>query len=74
MAKDSDPLADAFGTKETGGLFSGPLPFALRLLSLKSKRMRRVAAGSALLGSLLTRLAWVEAGKKSAKEPRAALR
>jgi hypothetical protein len=23
MAKDSDPLADAFGTKETGGLFSG---------------------------------------------------
>ena len=25
MAKDSDPLADAFGTKETGGLFSGPL-------------------------------------------------
>ena len=25
MAKDSDPLADAFGTKETGGLFSGLL-------------------------------------------------
>ncbi|AWM01352.1 hypothetical protein [Bradyrhizobium amphicarpaeae] len=23
MAKDTDPLADAFGTKETGGLFSG---------------------------------------------------
>src|SRR4051794_41833476 len=23
MAKDSDPLADAFGAKETGGLFSG---------------------------------------------------
>ncbi|MGY4370825.1 hypothetical protein ACVW1A_006890 [Bradyrhizobium sp. LB1.3] len=23
MAKDSDPLAEAFGTKETGGLFSG---------------------------------------------------
>ncbi|PIS99589.1 hypothetical protein TSA1_01540 [Bradyrhizobium nitroreducens] len=25
MAKDSDPLADAFGAKETGGLFSGLL-------------------------------------------------
>ena len=25
MAKDSDPLADAFGTKKTGGLFSGLL-------------------------------------------------
>lgn len=25
MAKDSDPLADAFGTNETGGLFSGLL-------------------------------------------------
>ncbi|WP_256806628.1 hypothetical protein [Bradyrhizobium sp. Bra64] len=25
MAKDSDPLADAFGTKQTGGLFSGLL-------------------------------------------------
>ncbi len=25
MARDSDPLADAFGTKETGGLFSGLL-------------------------------------------------
>lgn len=25
MAKDSDRLADAFGTKETGGLFSGLL-------------------------------------------------
>jgi hypothetical protein len=57
-------------TTRTGGLFSGPLPFVLRLLSLKSKRMRRVAAGSALLGSLLTRLAWVEAGKASARASR----
>jgi formate-dependent nitrite reductase membrane component NrfD len=61
-------------TLRAGGLFSGPLPALLRLASLKSKRLRRVAAGSALLGSLLTRLAWVEAGKASAKEPRAALR
>ncbi|WP_448031879.1 hypothetical protein [Bradyrhizobium liaoningense] len=36
MAKDSDPLADAFGTKETGGLFSGLLaeesPFDRRMM------------------------------------------
>jgi len=51
-------------------VFSGIIPAALRLLSLKSTRMRRVAAGSALLGSLLTRIAWVEAGKKSARESR----
>jgi formate-dependent nitrite reductase membrane component NrfD len=51
-------------------IFSGPLPALLRLASLKSKRLRRVAAGSALLGSLLTRLAWVEAGKASARESR----
>ncbi|MEK6373482.1 MAG: NrfD/PsrC family molybdoenzyme membrane anchor subunit [Acidobacteriota bacterium] len=54
-------------------LFSGPLPALLRLASIKSKRLRRVAAGSALLGSLLTRLAWVEAGKASARDPRPAL-
>jgi formate-dependent nitrite reductase membrane component NrfD len=57
-------------TTRAGGLFSGPIPFVLRLASLKSKRLRRVAAGSALLGSLLTRLAWVEAGKASARASR----
>ena len=51
-------------------VLSGLVPAALRLLSLKSKRMRRVAAGSALFGSLLTRLAWVEAGKASARQSR----
>ena len=51
-------------------IFSGVVPAALRLLSLKSKRFRRVAAGSALFGSLLTRLAWVEAGKTSARASR----
>ncbi len=54
-------------------IFSGVLPAVLRVASIKSKRARRVAAGSALLGSLLTRLSWIEAGKASAKEPRAAL-
>lgn len=51
-------------------IFSGLVPAALRIAGLKSKRMRRVAAGSALLGSLLTRMAWVEAGKASARESR----
>lgn len=55
-------------------LFSGIVPAVLRAASIKSKRLRRVAAGAALLGSLLTRLAWVEAGKASAKDPRQALK
>ena len=63
-------------TKRIGAaeLFSGLIPAVLRIGGLKSKRLRRVAAGAALLGSLLTRLAWVEAGKASAKNPRTALR
>ena len=43
--------------------FSGPIPLALRLLGA-----RKGAAASTLLGSLLTRFAWVEAGKASAKQ------
>jgi len=38
----------------------------LRLLGTRSKRARSAAAASALLGSLITRIAWVEAGKASA--------
>lgn len=52
-----------------GGVLSGPLPLALRLL-----RKRRAAAVSTLLGSLITRFAWVAAGKVSAADPRLALR
>lgn len=51
-------------------IFSGLVPTSLRLLGLRSKRFRRAAAASALLGSLLTRLAWVEAGKESARKSR----
>ena len=50
-----------------GGVLSGPLPLALRLLGGRSIRARRLAAVSSLAGSLLTRLAWVEAGKVSAR-------
>ncbi|MBO0912227.1 MAG: polysulfide reductase NrfD, partial [Acidobacteria bacterium] len=49
-----------------GGLLSGPIPAALRLMGLlsRSRRMRgfeRRAAISAVAGSLLTRIAWMYA-------------
>ena len=59
------------------GLLSGPLPLALRLLAgsgkPRSKNLRRLAAGSAIAGSLLTRIAWIEAGKASQKDSAAVL-
>lgn len=71
-ATESEPLRrGATGiTTRLGGLFSGPLPLVLRLLGIRSKRARRAAAAAALLGSLVTRIAWIEAGKVSARDPR----
>jgi len=43
------------------GALSGPVPFFLRLFG-----KRKAAAAATLLGSLMTRVAWVEAGKASA--------
>jgi hypothetical protein len=73
---DSEPLRRGVTgrTIRIGGFFSGPLPLALRLLGIRSKRARRAAAASALLGSLITRVAWIEAGKASAADPRPLLR
>jgi hypothetical protein len=73
---DSDPLRHGVTgtTIRIGGFFSGPLPLVLRLLGIRSKRARRAAAASALLGSLITRVAWIEAGKASAADPRPLLR
>lgn len=55
------------------GMLSGPIPLALRLLARGNKRrsqkLRRAAAISSLVGSLLTRWAWVRAGKVSADDP-----
>jgi hypothetical protein len=45
------------------GALAGPIPLVLRLLGA-----RKGAAVSTLLGSLLTRFAWVEAGKVSARD------
>lgn len=44
------------------GALSGPVPFVLRLFG-----KRKAAAAATLAGSLLTRFAWVEGGKASAK-------
>ncbi len=62
----------------TGGLLSGPLPLVLRLASIMtgsrhSKKLRRMAAASAIAGSLLTRIGWVHAGHVSARDWRAPL-
>ena len=51
-----------------GAVLSGPVPLALRILGFGSKRARQAAAVSSLLGSLVTRFAWVEAGKRSARD------
>jgi phage shock protein PspC (stress-responsive transcriptional regulator) len=61
-----------------GGLLAGPIPLALRLLSMtggkaRSKKFRRWAAMSAIAGSLLTRIGWIYAGHASAKDWRAPL-
>jgi hypothetical protein len=73
---DSEPLRHGVTgtTIRIGGFFSGPLPLVLRLIGIRSKRARSAAAASALLGSLITRVAWIEAGKASAADPRPLLR
>jgi hypothetical protein len=62
-----------------GGVLSGPVPLALRLAAefagpVSSRKMRRVAAASSLVGSLLTRFGWVKAGTASAKDWRLPLK
>ena len=49
-----------------GGVLSGPLPLLLRATS-KRPGWRRAAGAMALVGSLLTRLGWIAAGRESAK-------
>jgi Polysulphide reductase, NrfD len=47
---------------KAAGALSGPVPFVLRLIG-----KRKAAAAATLLGSLLTRFAWVEAGRASVR-------
>jgi formate-dependent nitrite reductase membrane component NrfD len=60
-----------------GGVLSGPIPLALRTISLFSKRspaakLRKYAAVSSMVGSAITRAAWIHAGHTSARESRPA--
>lgn len=70
--RESAPLRHPLTT--LGAVLSGPIPLVMRLFGGKSKKARRVAAAATLAGSLITRFAWVEAGKKSAKDVGVALR
>ena len=54
----------------SGAMLTGPVPLALRLLGRRSPAMSRAAAVSAIAGSLLTRVAWIAAGRASAEDPR----
>lgn len=56
-----------------GGFLSGPLPLILRLMSFgadpgRKRKLRKIAAASAVAGSLATRFAWTRAGSASAKD------
>ncbi len=58
-----------------GGVLSGPMPTALRVLAAfsgrdRSRALRRLASVSSIAGSLITRIAWVQAGHASAKNYR----
>jgi len=70
-----DPLKH--GTSGTitriGGVLSGPIPTALSILSAfagnaRGTSLRRWAGASSVLGSLLTRFAWIQAGRASAQD------
>jgi len=63
----------------TGGALAGPVSALLRIASLfgsrdRSQSLRRGAAWSAVAGSLLTRIAWIQAGHVSARDWRLPLR
>jgi hypothetical protein len=52
-----------------GGLLSGPVTLMLRTFAGRRRRMRTLAAWSAIAGSLLTRIGWVAAGYASSRRP-----
>ncbi|HEY0876628.1 MAG TPA: NrfD/PsrC family molybdoenzyme membrane anchor subunit [Vicinamibacterales bacterium] len=67
----NDPLRHGRSGRlmRAAGLLSGPIPLALRILGRRSRVLTFAAAASAVAGSLLTRLAWIEAGGTSAQDP-----
>ncbi len=57
----------------TGGALAGPIPALLRSASLltgdkQSQSLRKWASWSSIVGSLITRIAWVYAGRVSARD------
>lgn len=60
-----DPLKhDWSGTvTRAGGILSGPVPLVLRLAGRRSRHIRRIAAVSTIVGSALTRIGWLAAGR-----------
>lgn len=73
----NDPLKKGLsGTiVRLGGVLSGPVPLALRLVAAfagrgRGNNLRRYAAIASLTGSYLTRLGWVRAGQSSARDYR----
>jgi formate-dependent nitrite reductase membrane component NrfD len=68
-----DPLKHGWSGRVTrvGGILSGPVPLALRVLGRRSITARRIAAASTIAGSLLTRIGWLAAGRSSASSPAA---
>jgi hypothetical protein len=58
-----------------GGVLSGPVPLILRACSFfasrkRASRLRKYAAVSSVVGSAITRVAWVHAGHISARQSR----
>lgn len=65
-----DPLKHGWSGNVTrlGGVLSGPVPLALRVMGRRSMTARRIAAASTIVGSLLTRIGWLAAGRESVDE------
>lgn len=50
-------------TARIASAFSGPIPMLIRFLYGRSQRARQAAAVSSVVGSMLTRIAWMEAAR-----------
>jgi formate-dependent nitrite reductase membrane component NrfD len=70
-----DPLKHGWSGRVTrmGGVLSGPVPLAIRVLAGNRPAARRLAAVSTIAGSLLTRFGWLAAGRDSVRRPATAL-
>ena len=73
LETDDDPALDPIkygwsgDVTRLGGVLSGPVPLALRVMGGRSITARRIAAASTIVGSLLTRVGWLAAGRESVK-------